>query len=56
MSNQVDINILKEINKLTQNTENQFELVDPFDQTALVMWLSKAEKDTLIRRGWRFSW
>ncbi len=56
MEDYIDVDILKQINKLTQNTENQFELVVPFDQTALVMWLSKAEKDILIRRGWRFSW
>lgn len=52
----IDMAMLKKINKLLSKSENKFEMVLPFDQSAFVLWLSRKEKIALLQRGWRFSW
>lgn len=52
----IDIDILKQINKLFPCSEYAFEMIAPFDQTAFVLWLDKKTKDGLIKRGWKFAW
>lgn len=52
----LDMNVLKQINKLIPSTGSAYEMVKPFDQTAFVIWLSKRAKASLIKRGWEFVW
>jgi hypothetical protein len=52
----LDMDILKQINKLIPDSESKFEMLVAFDQAAFVLWLDKTEKASLVRRGWRFAW
>ena len=52
----IDMEILKTINQLLPDSDNTFEMVAPFDQTAFVLWLSRQQKQALLKRGWKFSW
>lgn len=52
----IDVDILKHINQLLGPSEYAFELLEPFDQSAVVLWLNREQKAALILRGWRFSW
>jgi len=51
----LDIGILGPINELISNSGFQFEILEPFDQTAFIVVLTPDEKKKLeVERGWRF--
>ena len=52
----LDIKVLTEINKLSIFNESQFEVYQPFDQTAFVIFLTKNQKKSLKTFGWKFLW
>ncbi len=52
----IDTKILLQINKLIKNSSKQFEMYEPFDQTAFVICLTNSEKRALKKRGWQFAW
>ncbi|OGI40056.1 MAG: hypothetical protein A2140_09650 [Candidatus Muproteobacteria bacterium RBG_16_62_13] len=52
----LDMNVLKQINKMLSNTDNRYEMVAAFDQSAVVLWINSETKAALIRRGWGFAW
>jgi hypothetical protein len=52
----MDLGILVPLNGVLQPSSIQFELYEPFDQTAFIVALKAHEKAQLIReRGWRFA-
>lgn len=50
----IDVGILVRINELIADSGRRFELYKAFDQTALVMALTDAERQALEARGWCF--
>ena len=52
----LDMGLLKKINQLLVDTETKFEMLKPFDQTAVVLWLNHTTKKSLKKRGWKFMW
>ena len=52
----IDLGILVDINRAIAPSGRQFELYEPFDQTAFVVCLTADQKHALIQRGWAFAW
>ncbi len=51
----LDLTILMPVNQLIADTGVQFEVYEPFDQTAFIVALTLSEKARLqTERGWRF--